>query len=160
MRHSVDFIAPSGRPDGPIAPNRHRPVSRRIGLILMMAGMLMGLGCSRKEAQSPPVTPPPPAPPKQIEAILTPPAVDPTPPPPNQPAAPAEARSTASDATPSFEPGIAELNAALSVWVFKHNNPPKDLGELVKAGLLKKVPTPPAGKRYVVNPLTMSARLE
>lgn len=41
----------------------------------------------------------------------------------------------------------------------KSAGPVTDLSELVKAGIIKQVPTPPAGKRYAIDPKTHQAIL-
>jgi hypothetical protein len=50
---------------------------------------------------------------------------------------------------------LTELNRALEQWIFQHNNPPKSLDDLVKEGYLKRLPSPPAGKKFVFDPRTM-----
>lgn len=73
-----------------------------------------------------------------------------------QPAAlPAPLPSTAT--TP--EEAVAELNRALELWIFKRSQPPKDLNELVTAGFLQRLPTPPAGKKFAFDPAKMRVQL-
>ncbi len=70
-------------------------------------------------------------------------------------ALPAPLLSTAT--TP--EQAVAELNRCLELWTFQRNTPPKDLNELVTAGYLKTLPTPPAGKKFALDPVKMKAQL-
>ncbi|MEK6536624.1 MAG: hypothetical protein AABZ63_03990 [Actinomycetota bacterium] len=71
------------------------------------------------------------------------------------PALPAPLPSTAT--TP--EEAVAELNRALELWTFKRGQPPKDLNELVTAGYLQRLPTPPAGKKFAFDPVKMRVQL-
>lgn len=71
---------------------------------------------------------------------------------------PSVAASPAPDVASGVEPSVAELNRALQTWLFQHSGPPKDLNELVTAGYLKRLPTPPPGKRFVLDPKLMAVR--
>ncbi len=68
---------------------------------------------------------------------------------------PAPLPSTA--ATP--EEAVAEVNRALELWTFKRGQPPKDLNELVTAGFMQRLPTPPAGKKFAFDPAKMRVQL-
>ncbi len=57
------------------------------------------------------------------------------------------------------EEKLAELHAALELWTFQRNQPPKDLNELVTTGYLKQLPTPPAGKKFLFDPAKMRVEL-
>lgn len=71
------------------------------------------------------------------------------------PALPTPLPSTAT--TP--EEAVAEVDRALELWTFKRGQPPKDLNELVTAGFLQRLPTPPAGKRFVLDAAKMRVHL-
>lgn len=49
------------------------------------------------------------------------------------------------------EPTLEELNSALQVWFTAKGGSPKGFDDLVKAGYLSKVPTPPPGRQYVID---------
>ncbi len=49
------------------------------------------------------------------------------------------------------EPTLEELNSALQVWFTAKGGSPKGFEDLVKAGYLSKVPTPPPGRQYVID---------
>ena len=49
------------------------------------------------------------------------------------------------------EPTLEELNSALEVWFTAKGGSPKNFEELVQAGYLPKVPTPPPGRTYVID---------
>ncbi|MFM8469257.1 MAG: hypothetical protein ACKODH_04710 [Limisphaerales bacterium] len=57
------------------------------------------------------------------------------------------------------EQAVAELNRCLELWTFQRNQPPKDLNELVTAGYLQRLPTPPAGKKFAFDPAKMRVQL-
>ena len=77
------------------------------------------------------------------------PVADAAPPPPPAPPVPGGAAPTAS--ADGDEPGLAEVNRALSAYLMGQLKAPDKLEDLVKAGLIKRLPTPPPGKRYVLN---------
>jgi len=56
-------------------------------------------------------------------------------------------------------PGLAELTMAVRSYVMTQGKPPGTLEDLAKAGTIKKLPTPPAGKKYVLDPKGMSVLL-
>lgn len=49
------------------------------------------------------------------------------------------------------EPTLEELNSAVQVWFTAKGGSPKSFEDLVKAGYLSKVPTPPPGRQYVID---------
>lgn len=49
------------------------------------------------------------------------------------------------------EPTLEELNSAVQVWFTAKGGSPKGFEDLVKAGYLSKVPTPPPGRTYVID---------
>ena len=48
---------------------------------------------------------------------------------------------------------------SLELWTFQRNQPPKDLNELVTAGYLQRLPTPPTGKKFAFDPVKMRVQL-
>ncbi|MBI3876540.1 MAG: hypothetical protein HY300_11425 [Verrucomicrobia bacterium] len=118
---------------------------------LFVVGVALALspftGCSHKEQAESPATQtiaPTPQTPAAPVSVAPPPSV---------------AVSVATDASGAgTEPSVAELNRALQVWLFQHSGPPKDLNELVTAGYLKRLPSPPAGKRFVFDSKLMAVR--
>ena len=72
-----------------------------------------------------------------------------TPPPGSAPTAPGTA--AAEQEVPSKDALDAVTKAAQSFFVSKERAP-KNLEELVASGFLKKLPAPPAGKKYVYDP--------
>lgn len=57
------------------------------------------------------------------------------------------------------EQAVAEINKSLELWTFQRNQPPKDLNELVTAGYLQRLPTPPPGKKFAFDPAKMRVQL-
>jgi hypothetical protein len=89
-------------------------------------------GLGQPAADQPPAPPPPPAP-DGTEAAATPPGEAP--------------------------PGLDELTMAVRSYVMSQGKPPGSMEDLAKAGAIRKMPTPPAGKEYVLAPDKMSVRL-
>lgn len=50
------------------------------------------------------------------------------------------------------EETIAALNELVGAWYMSHQTPLTSLDQLVKAGLLSKLPTAPDGQRYAIDP--------
>jgi hypothetical protein len=50
------------------------------------------------------------------------------------------------------EETIAALNELVGAWYMSHQTPLTSLDQLVKAGLLFKLPTAPDGQRYAIDP--------
>ena len=65
----------------------------------------------------------------------------------------------APSATVTPEQAVAEINRSLELWTFQRNQPPKDLNELVTAGYLQRLPSPPAGKKFAFDPVKMRVQL-
>ena len=61
--------------------------------------------------------------------------------------------------TPDASPGLAELTMAVRSYVMTQGKPPGTLEDLAKAGTIRKLPTPPPGKKYVLDPKGMSVLL-
>lgn len=57
------------------------------------------------------------------------------------------------------EEALAEIHRALELWTFKRSQPPKDLNELVTGGFLQRLPSPPAGKKFVLDVAKMRVQL-
>jgi hypothetical protein len=128
--------------------------------ISTLALLLMLAGCTRaKKPEQPPATSEKTAA-SAVSQIANPEpgSPPPVPPPPGasgNTAVPPPTQSAPNDSPP----GIAQINSALEQWVFQHNNPPRDLNELVKQGYLKQTPVPPRGKKFAIDPRTMRALL-
>ena len=69
------------------------------------------------------------------------------------PAPPAVEAPTESGAVsePEQELSLKELTAAVQAYMQVSSDYPKDLSDLVKIKLLKKMPTAPPGKKYVID---------
>jgi hypothetical protein len=101
-------------------------------LLLLTAGVLLS-GCSKEEPA-----------PKPGEAV---PAPVQTP----EPAAPAPAESTVD---------LQTINQALKKFAQDKKRVPPNLDELVQAGYLPRVPKPPLGKRFAIDPNKVEVRIE
>ena len=53
---------------------------------------------------------------------------------------------------PLTEPTLKELNEALQAWFTSRGKAPASFEELAKARFISKVPTPPPGRPYVIDP--------
>lgn len=53
--------------------------------------------------------------------------------------------------TEAKEPTLEDLNNALQVWFTAKGGSPNGFEDLVKAGYISKVPTPPPGRTYVID---------
>jgi hypothetical protein len=111
-----------------------------------VAGLLLltGSGCARK-SEPPSVAPP--EPPATANAVPTESASTAPVPTPPVPAA-----------TPSAEiggniPAVEMLNSAINDYASAYGKAPKDLNELVKMKFITAVPPPPAGKKFVIDPV-------
>jgi hypothetical protein len=67
-----------------------------------------------------------------------------------KPATPAQPEAPA--APPNPEVDLKVLNEAVRAHVMGLTKEPATLEDLVKAGFLKRLPTPPPGKKYVLSP--------
>ena len=65
---------------------------------------------------------------------------------------PPEVIRQVAEAEKSPQASLELLNETLKNWVLRNNNYPKDLQEFVTAGMLPRLPIPPPGKRFVVDP--------
>ena len=86
------------------------------------------------------------------------------PPPPIDIAAPPPLTATAANtAAPAVEvaskDALEVVTHAAQSFFIANDRAPKSLEELVSAGLLRKLPTPPEGKKYVYDPETVSLTL-
>jgi len=130
---------------------------RTVALMLLLGGMLAGCG-------KPDPAPAPPAPKAGATAM---PSLDTSPatPPPPGTTQPAAAVPSATAEIPTYEgkDEAAKLTQALQDYYTRNGATAPavtSLDALVKAGLIKSVPAPPAGKKYVIDPATVSVRLE
>jgi hypothetical protein len=57
----------------------------------------------------------------------------------------------APDLEDAREMTIDEMTAALEAWFTSRGSAPANLQELVKAGFIKKMPTPPPGKEFAID---------
>jgi len=114
--------------------------------------------CGKKE------TPPSTAPAPQsgggvsVEALAS--SAAPAPPPgaaaPNEaPGATAAADGATANMSPEQEASLAEITQAIQTWMQVNSDYPKDFKQLVDAKLIKKLPTPPPGKRLAIDRKTI-----
>jgi predicted small lipoprotein YifL len=54
---------------------------------------------------------------------------------------------------------LSTLTQALRKYSFEHNRVPKSFSELIAAGYVKNLPSPPAGKQYGIDAKTVSVIL-
>ena len=64
------------------------------------------------------------------------------------PAAPVVAAPVEVDAK---EMTLEEMTTALEAWFTSRGSAPKNFQEMIKAGFIKKMPTPPAGKDFAID---------
>jgi hypothetical protein len=130
----------------------------RFWILCIAALSFHAAGCSRKVP-----TPAAPAAPQSANLLpaagadATPPAPPPPPPSPRTADATDPATPAQGDGIP--EPTLAEFRRALELWTFQRNDPPADLNDLVKQGYLKKLPSPPPGKRFAFDRKKMQVYL-
>lgn len=74
--------------------------------------------------------------------------------PPNSPAAIAQSELDRKLASGDVRLQLQVLDELLQAWNMSQPNPPKSLEDFVQAGMLRKLPTPPAGKRFLIDPKT------
>ncbi len=103
-------------------------------LLLAAAGLLMG--CNKpKPSETPPAS------------IAAPPQTTPAP-----AALPAPTAPTADVLVPTeSDIGLATLNKAVNAYTMGMLKEPQTLDDLVKAGYVKKMPSPPPGKKFALN---------
>lgn len=63
----------------------------------------------------------------------------------------AAAPASTEPAPPNPETDIPNLTIAVRAYVMTQGKPPATLDDLVKAGCIPRVPTAPAGKKYVID---------
>ena len=64
------------------------------------------------------------------------------------------------DAPPSGEASLEDLNASLKTWMMRRPVPPSSIKDLAEAPWCNKnLPDPPPGKRYAIDPQTMTVVL-
>lgn len=71
--------------------------------------------------------------------------------PPDSPAAKAQTELDRRLASGNPQLQVQVLDELLQAWTMSKNDLPKDLEEFVKAGMLTRLPTPPPGKRFVID---------
>jgi hypothetical protein len=74
------------------------------------------------------------------------------------PAPPAFVSETAATADGGVD--LADINQALKKFHQEQGRMPANVGELATAGYLPRVPVPPAGRRFVMDPDTIEVRVE
>lgn len=74
--------------------------------------------------------------------------------PPNSPAAIAQSELDRKLASGDVRLQLQVLDELLQAWNMSQPNPPKSLEDFIQAGMLRKLPTPPAGKRFLIDPKT------
>ena len=58
----------------------------------------------------------------------------------------------------AVDPQLAPIQNAVQAFEKQNNRPPVNVEEMVKAGVLKEMPTPPAGKLYYIDQTTKKVR--
>jgi hypothetical protein len=116
----------------------------RLLLLSFVLGSLCLAGCVKSKPAPPAFTPAdPPAPAPSMEAPA---------PPTDAPPAPSLAAPPSPDSPePKEEPSITALNEAVNAYIMGELKEPKSLEDLVKAGVIKRLPTPPPGKKFALN---------
>jgi hypothetical protein len=130
----------------------------KASFLLCLAFSAFLLACGKKES------PARPAPQSgggvSVEAL----AGSAAPAPPPQPGASAPNETPGADAagdgpvanmTPEQEASLAEITQAIQTWMQVNSDYPKDFKQLVDAKLIKKLPTPPPGKRLAIDRKTI-----
>lgn len=74
--------------------------------------------------------------------------------------APVSVSTPPTSAATAKEPTQEELNTALQVWFTARGGTPGSFEDLVKAGFISKVPTPPPGREYVIDKQTLRVLLK
>ncbi|MBI3875468.1 MAG: hypothetical protein HY300_05825 [Verrucomicrobia bacterium] len=116
---------------------------RRLVLFPQFAVVLLTLAACHKSptpaTQAPPLVPPP----VQASPTPSPATAMPLAPPPSA-GAPGEKDLT-----------LEDMSYAVQAWFTSRGATPKNLQELVKAGFIKKLPTPPPGQEFAIDPKTL-----
>ena len=118
---------------------------------LACCGWLLAAGCGN-EPEPAPKTPAPPAP------ESTPKAEAPSPAPARAPVAPQQPPGGVASETVNAE-HFGQLSQALLTFRRDKNRAPKDWQELLTTGYLKQMPKPPAGRRYMFDPISLDVRM-
>jgi hypothetical protein len=118
---------------------------KTILFIALMASFGLA-GCGKK------ASPPPPASARQDAGVVSVESTLNAPPTPAPPPAPGQQISAnAPTDLPEQEKSLTELTVALQTYMQVSSNYPKDLNDLVKIKLLKKMPVPPPGKKFAID---------
>lgn len=107
-------------------------MKKTLGITLVAASLLSG--CSKETPAPAPVTAPPPKPAAAIDVP-----------------APSVLGSAPREITPMEQSQAAYLTLQLQEYSAKHGKVPTDLGELVAAKMLPKMPVAPQGFRYEID---------
>ena len=114
---------------------------------LLSTSLILLCACKRKRDTAPQATPPP-----AVEQPAAP-ASNPTSP------GPAAASPAAPLSTAVFDEHFGILSQGLLTFRRDKNRAPRDWQELITTGYLKKMPTPPPGKRYTFNPGSLDVHM-
>ena len=139
-------------------------------LLSVAASLALMTGCGDKPPELPKTTPPPPPPPSNTASKDGKAAGTAAPTDPAAPVADAavEAKKAAEEDAklqarikagevgttpdPVMDRNLTALQTAYESFYNAYNRDPKDLGELQRAGYIRYVPQPPAGKKYEIVP--------
>jgi hypothetical protein len=102
----------------------------RIAFVLLSACLVTGGGCNRKKRGGP-----------------------------TAPQFSAEAMQAVVEAERSTQGSLTLLDETLKNWLLRHPSYPKELQEFVTTGMLPRLPTPPPGKKFVIDPQRKSVVL-
>lgn len=132
--------------------------SARVSALLAL--IAAGCGGDPEPAAPPPVQP-------AAEAVQPMGSVSPTPgavPPPTAVSAPASPAAAAANAAPEQEipskDALEAVTMAVQSYFIRYDRAPATLDELINSGYLRKLPAPPAGKKYVYDAEKANIRLE
>jgi len=125
-------------------------------LIVFLAASLGMQGCGKKEA---PAAAEKPAASSVSAADLVDKAPAEAPPPAAAEAAPESKPETRPERPEGNLDSLASVTQAIQSFMVGHERPPKDLNELVTAKLLKSIPQPPPGKKFVYTPSKLEIKL-
>ncbi|MBI3877015.1 MAG: hypothetical protein HY300_13850 [Verrucomicrobia bacterium] len=114
-------------------------------ILLLFVAVSLLTGCNRPK---PPATPPATvAPPPQASQTTI-------------PLAAAQTGSTPAVAVPAdVEKNLRDLTDALRAYFMTQGKAPTSMQDLVKAGLIRRLPEPPPGKRFAIDPSKSSVVL-
>jgi hypothetical protein len=124
-------------------------------LAVILAGTVVGCGDAEDKKTAPATTPVAPAAPASV-GEPAPAAVTAPPPPSGQVTAPpsgaAAGTAPAAVAEVPSKDALEAVTHAVQSFFIQKERAPKNLEELISAGFLRKLPTPPPGKKYVYDP--------